>query len=80
MRKYLKHIFNKLPRDLQIHILNFNNNTTKDNEINRINNYLHKITYKINNFSNIIINHKNNLLLLIIIINLEKIFSFFNLK
>jgi hypothetical protein len=53
VRKYLNHIFNKLPRDLQIHILNFNNNTTKDNEINRINNYLHKITYKINNFSNI---------------------------
>jgi hypothetical protein len=53
VRSYLKHIFNKLPRDLQIHILNFNNNTTKDNEINRINNYLHKITYKINNFSNI---------------------------
>ena len=53
VRKYLKNIFNRLPRDLQIHILSFNNKSTKKDEINRINNYLHKITYKINNFSNI---------------------------
>ena len=53
VRKYLKNIFNKLPRDLQIHILGFNNKNTKKDEINRINKYLHKITYKINNFSNI---------------------------
>lgn len=52
-RKYLKNIFNRLPRDLQIHILNFNNKRTKEDEINRINKYLHKITYKINSFSNI---------------------------
>ena len=53
VRKYLKNIFNILPRDLQIHILNFNSKRSKKDEINRINNYLHKITYKINNFSNI---------------------------
>lgn len=53
VRKYLKNIFNRLPRDLQIHILGFNNKNSKQDEINRINNYLHKITYKINNFSNI---------------------------
>lgn len=53
VRKYLKNIFNKLPRDLQIHILGFNNKSSKKDEINRINNYLHKITYKINDFSNI---------------------------
>jgi hypothetical protein len=53
VRSYLKHIFNRLPRDLQIHILSFNNKSTKNDDINRINNYLHKITYKINNFSNI---------------------------
>lgn len=52
-RKYLKNIFNRLPRDLQIHILSFNNKRTKEDEINRINKYLHKITYKINSFSNI---------------------------
>ena len=52
-RKYLNAIFNRLPRDLQIHILNFNNKRTKEDEINRINKYLHKITYKINSFSNI---------------------------
>ena len=50
VRKYLKNIFNKLPRDLQIHILGFNNKSSKKDEINRINNYLHKITYKINDF------------------------------
>lgn len=53
VRKYLKNIFKKLPRDLQTHILSFNNNRSKEDEINRINNYLHKITYKINNFTNI---------------------------
>ena len=52
-RKYLNAIFNRLPRDLQIHILSFNNKRTKEDEINRINKYLHKITYKINSFSNI---------------------------
>ena len=53
VRKYLNHIFNRLPRDLQIHILSFNNKSTKYDDINRINKYLHKITYKINNFSNV---------------------------
>lgn len=53
VRKYLKQIFNRLPRDLQIHILSFNNKSTKNDEINYINKYLHKITYKINSFSNI---------------------------
>ena len=53
VRKYLKNIFNILPRDLQIHILSFNSKRTREYEINRINKYLHKIAYKINNFSNI---------------------------
>ena len=51
VRKYLNHIFNRLPRDLQIHILSFNNKRTKNDEINRINKYFQKITYKINSFS-----------------------------
>jgi hypothetical protein len=53
VRKYLKNIFNRLPRDLQNHILGFNDKSGKEDKINRINKYLHKITYKINNFSNI---------------------------
>jgi hypothetical protein len=53
VRSYLKNIFNRLPRDLQIHILGFNNKRTLADEFNRINKFLHKITYKINNFSNI---------------------------
>lgn len=52
-RKYLKNIYNKLPRDLQIHILQFNSTLAKRNKTIYINKYIHSITYKINNFSNI---------------------------
>jgi hypothetical protein len=52
-RKYLKNIFNRLPRDLQIHILQFNTSTKKQDKANYINKYLYNIAYKINNFSNI---------------------------
>jgi hypothetical protein len=53
IRHYLKNIFNRLPRDLQTHILGFNTKNAKENEQMRINKYLHKITYKISSFSNI---------------------------
>ena len=53
IRKYLKNIFNKLPRDLQTHILEFNRKNIKNNKTKYVNKQLHNITYKINNFSNI---------------------------
>lgn len=50
MRRYLKNIFNRLPRDLQIHILDYN---IKNNKSIYINKNLYKICYKINSFVNI---------------------------
>jgi len=52
-RKYLKNIFNRLPRDLQIYILQINGNNNKTKKINYINNKLQTIAYKINSFPNI---------------------------
>jgi hypothetical protein len=45
-RKYLKNIFNRLPRDLQLHILQFNNNKTKLLH-EKINAHILKMTSKI---------------------------------
>ena len=52
LRKYLNNIFFKLPRDIQIHIINFNKiNHKKYTEFIKKN--IYKNNYKINNFSNI---------------------------
>jgi len=45
-RKYIKNIFNRLPRELQEHILSFNNQNTKK-LCTIINTYILKKTYKI---------------------------------
>lgn len=50
-RKYLANIFKKLPRDLQLHILEFN--TPKTRKRNYINNRLRNFCCKINNSSSI---------------------------
>ena len=57
-RSYLRNIFNRLPRDLQINILQINSNSNNNNniKINRahyVNKCLYNKAYKINNFSNI---------------------------
>ena len=51
-RKYLKNIFNKLPRELQQHILNFNNQKIK-HICASINTYILSKTYKIKSLKNI---------------------------
>jgi len=56
LRKYLKAIYYKLPRDLQLHILKFNtnrNNIYNVNYTNFIKKFIHKKTYKINSLANI---------------------------
>ena len=56
LRKYLKAIYYKLPRDLQLHILKFNTNTNNIYNINYTNfikKFIHNKTYKINSLSNI---------------------------
>lgn len=50
IRKYLKAIYYKLPRDLQIYILNLNHNFKNYCLIRK---YITSITYKINSFQNI---------------------------
>ena len=45
-RQYLKNIFDRLPRDLQLHILTFNNNKTK-RFCEKINATILKMTHKI---------------------------------
>jgi hypothetical protein len=51
-RKYLKNIFNRLPRELQQHILNFNNQNVKKLYAS-VNSYILKKTYKIKSLSHI---------------------------
>jgi hypothetical protein len=51
-RKYLKNIFNRLPRELQQHILNFNNQNVKKLYA-CVNSYILKKTYKIKSLSHI---------------------------
>ena len=52
LRKYINNIFFKLPRDIQIHIINFNKiNHKKYTEF--IKKKIYKYNYKINNFVNI---------------------------
>jgi hypothetical protein len=75
-RSYLRNIFNRLPRDLQINILQINSNNNNNNinniKINRAR-YVHKClynkAYKINNFSNIRCN-------VVTLIELENILNF----
>ena len=75
-RSYLRNIFNRLPRDLQINILQINSNNNSNNnnniKINRahyVNKCLYNKAYKINNFSNIRCN-------VVTLVELENILTF----
>jgi hypothetical protein len=72
IRRYLRNIFYRLPRDLQINILQINSNNSNNTKINRAH-YVHKClynkAYKINNFSNIRCN-------VVTLIELENILNF----
>jgi len=68
MRSYLRKIFNRLPRDLQINILQINDNT-KINRAIYVRKCLYNKAYKINNFSNIRCN-------VVTLVELENILTF----
>lgn len=72
IRRYLRNIFYRLPRDLQINILQINSNNSNKTKINRAS-YVHKClynkAYKINSFSNIRCN-------VVTLIELENILNF----
>ena len=56
VRRTLKRIYFKLPRDLQLHILGFNSiksNKTKENEYLKIKNIITEVTVKINDLRNL---------------------------
>lgn len=74
VRRILNNIYFKLPRDLQAHILNFNNiktNMSNKNDYLKIVNSISLATHKINNFHNLSANkitlHEINEILVILI-------------
>ena len=77
-RKYVKIIYNRLPKDLQHYILNFNNTNTK--HYDDINSIILKKTYKIKNLSNIEDNEITLDELTNIIIMLNKYYHFLEVK
>jgi len=77
-RKYVKIIYNRLPKDLQHYILNFNNTNTK--HYDDINSIILKKTYKIKDLSNIEDNEITLDELTNIIIMLNKYYHFLEVK
>lgn len=77
-RKYVKIIYNRLPRDLQHYILNFNKKNTKHHDT--INSVILKKTYKIKSLTNIEDNEITLDELTNIIIMLNKYYQLLEIK
>ena len=75
LRKYLNNLFLKLPRDIQIYIINFNKINNKKYK-KFIKNKIYKDNFKINNFSNI---NKYEIYLMELIDILNKLILYYNI-